>query len=399
MITTSIFEIFKRLVKWDKQLEINSNGADNAYPERCERFLNNSVTASMASTKMAQYILGKGFGDADEYLIGDKRLYDLAKTICSELVENRGVFVHVSYDANLDISSFVALPFKTCRVGLIDSNEYAGLILTYPNWEEKKIDKTKIKKYNVFNPDQGILRYQISKCKGKKLEDKIKNYNGQVFYLNMDEKYVYPLSRIDAVQLECDNEHQASIYKNVLLRQGFFGKTVVITRPLIAPSYIEDTTVQGVETLRKLESEKTNFVKGLKEFIGVGNNGGIMHLEVDFAGERLEDAVLFKNIESKIDDQLFSFTENSAIQKILMAFNNLPISLVKSPDTAMFGNSGDSLRVAKEMYWEDNANDRNLFLSIINKFLKFHQTYKGKTVSIVPLLTPKPTKDDNSTAN
>ena len=36
MITTHLIEIYKKLVAWDKKLEIYTNGADNAYPERME---------------------------------------------------------------------------------------------------------------------------------------------------------------------------------------------------------------------------------------------------------------------------------------------------------------------------------------------------------------------------
>ena len=57
-----VLDIEKRLVEWDKKLEIYTNGIDNLYPERVERLVNNSITAKMSQGIMTQYLIGKGFG-------------------------------------------------------------------------------------------------------------------------------------------------------------------------------------------------------------------------------------------------------------------------------------------------------------------------------------------------
>jgi hypothetical protein len=69
----TVLEILKRAVSWDKKLEIYQNGEDNAYPERIDRIINNSVTAKMASEMMVQYLLGKGFGEADNFQVNKVR--------------------------------------------------------------------------------------------------------------------------------------------------------------------------------------------------------------------------------------------------------------------------------------------------------------------------------------
>jgi len=389
MITTHLIEIYKKLVAWDKKLEIYTNGQDNSYPERMERFRNNSITATMASNTMIQFLLGKGFGEADNLKIGKIKLIDLADDIARDIVDNRGVFIHVNYDANYDISDFKVLPFEQCRVGEKDSKEYNGKILIYKDWSGK-VDKNKTQVLNVYNNNKEVVKYQVEKVKG------IENYKGQVFFYNMDNKYYYPLARIDAVSFECDNEYQAGLYKNELLRRGFFGKTLVVTRPLIDAGFIEQTLASGdaaqIAVLRNQESEREAFKQGLKKFIGVGEIGGVMHLEVDFAGEKLDDAIMFKNIESNINPDLFKFTEDSAVSKILMAFNNLPVSLVKS-DSSLFGMGGDSLRVAKETYWENTWKERNLLETILNDLLKNMGNPDYKYVTIQPLLTAKPVEN------
>ena len=141
--------------------------------------------------------------------------------------------------------------------------------------------------------------------------------------------------------------------------------------------------------MKRLESDRDTFKDGIKKFIGVGEAGGVMHMEVDFAGENLEQAILFKNIESTINPELFRFTEDSAVTKILMAFNNLPIALVKSPDSALLGNSGDALRVAKETYWENTTKERELVENLLNDLWKLCSSFNGKILTVQPLLTPK----------
>lgn len=384
MIKTTLLSIYKKVVEWDKKLEVYTNGEDNAYPERMERYRNNSVTASMASTVMTQYLLGKGFGAIDDKQIGLLKLKDIADDIARDIVDNRGVYIHVNYNANFDISEFKVLPFTQCRIGEKDSKDYNGKILVYSNWAENKIKKEKVSIIDVFNPNPEVVAYQIEKAGG------IENYKGQILYYNMDNQFYYPLSRIDAVAFECDNEYQASLYKNELLRRGFFGKTLVVTRPLIQDAYYEDNSDEGIKRLTRLKSERQNFKDAIKKFIGAGEVGGVMHMEVDFAGENLNDAIIFKNIESNINPDLFRFTEDSAVTKILMAYNNLPIALVKSPDSSMLGNSGQALQTAKETYWENTTKERELLNSLMNDLWKRHADYNGQPLEIIPLIDKKP---------
>jgi len=141
--------------------------------------------------------------------------------------------------------------------------------------------------------------------------------------------------------------------------------------------------------LREAESERETFKKTITDFIGAENGGGALHLEVDYKGENLADAILFKNIESNINDKLFEFTENSAVSKILMAYNNLPIILVKANE-GVFGNSGESLRVAKETYWENTTKERTLVERIVNDLMRRKNDYKYiEYLSVIPLITPK----------
>lgn len=384
MITTTINAIYKKLVKWDKKLEIHLNGEDNAYPERVERFRNNSVTAKMASTIMAQYLIGKGFGEADNIKIGKLKLIDIAEDIARDITTPKGVFIHVNFDGNLDVSDFNVIPFGHCRLGEKDSKDYNGKILVCKDWSAK-YDKKNVKVLNVFNPDKKILQYQIEKAGG------IDKFQGQIFYYNMDREYYYPLSRIDPVIHDCNSEYNASVYKDNILENGFIQSTFFITRPLIDNDFIEDVRSRNdpvmFETLRKQESEKEAFKENGKKMLGAKGIGGFMHVEVDFAGEKLSDAFDIKTVKSDINPELFKFVEESATTKILMAYNNLPSVLVRA-DNSMFSAGGDSLKVAKETYWENTSKERNIVETIINDLYRLTGNNR-QYLFIQPLLTPK----------
>lgn len=377
-----IVDIFKRLVKWDKKLAIYANGEDNAYPERCERLKNNSVTAKMASNKMVQYLLGNGFGEADNLEVGKNlKLIDFADDIATDIVDNRGVFIHVNYNGNYQFSSFRVLPFSWCRLGEKDDKEYNGKILVKKDWNDNKETPKVI---DVFNPLKEVVASQISKA------GSIENYKGQIFYFNMDRRFYYPLSRIDSVMNDCDSEAQSSVYKNQLLRKGFFGRTVCITRTL-TDSSIEETyldangnRIANPEYV-KMESEAEQVKATIEEFLGAENAGGAMVIQTDFAGENLEDAFLFKNIESNIQPDLFQNVEDSLRSNILVAYNNLPVGLVKSSE-GIFSNSGEAILEMKKTYWEDTSKERNILETIVNDLLKGFADYKGEYLTIKPLI-------------
>lgn len=355
---TLLIDVWKRLTPWNKSVDVYSNDTDNAYPDKMDRLISNSVTASSAAGIMVQYLLGKGYGETNDSIIvnTDKnlKLVDFADDFASDLVKQRGCFIHVNYNAAYQIVDMCVLNYEWCRVGKMDSNAYAGKIAINKDWEKPKKADTQL--IDIYNPRKKVIDAQVEKAGGWE------KYKGQVLFINMDSKLIYPLSRIDAVAEDCDSEYQASVYKNRLLRKGFFGNTLVVTRPLVGEG------LQG-DALTTAENERKQFQKAIKDSLGAKNAGGVLCLEMDFAGEKLEDAILIKQIESKIDDKLFNYTESSVRENILVAFNNLPAGLVKTSDNSLFGNSGEAIREMKITYWENTTKERNLLTSVINQLL------------------------------
>jgi hypothetical protein len=371
-----LIDVWKRLTPWSKSAEVYANDTDNAYPERMDRLINNSVTAKSAAAIMVQYLIGKGYGESDSLIINkDKnlKLIDLADDIADDLVKQRGVFIHINWNALYQIADFSVIPYEWCRIGKKDSTDYAGKVAVCREWLKPK--KADIQLIDIYNPRKKVIDAQVEKAGGWE------NYKGQVLFVNMDTKLIYPLSRIDSVAEDCDSEAQASVYKNRLLRKGFFGNTLVVTRPLVG-----EGLEAGSKALLEAESERQQFQQAIKDSLGAQNTGGVLCLEMDFAGEKLEDAILIKQIESKIDDKLFDYTETSVRENILVAFNNLPAGLIKTNEASLFGNSGEAIREMKRTYWENTTKERSLLTAVINQLLHKSQDFASLTVEPLKLI-------------
>jgi len=363
---TLLIDVWKRLTPWSKSADVYANDTDNAYPERMDRLINNSVTAKSAAAIMVQYLIGKGYGpDADSLIINKEKnlkLIDFADDVADDLVKQRGVFIHINWNALYQIADCSVVPYEWCRIGKKDSNDYAGKIAISKEWLKPK--RSEIELVDIYNPRKAVIDAQVEKA------GSWEHYKGQILFINMDTKLIYPLSRIDSVSEDCDSEAQASIYKNKLLRKGFFGNTLVVTRPLVG-----EGLEPGSTALVEAESERERFQQAIKDSLGAQNTGGVLCLEMDFAGEKLDDAILIKQIESKIDDKLFNYTETSVRENILVAFNNLPAGLIKTNDSALFGNSGEAIREMKRTYWENTSKERSLLTAVINQLLQRSQDY------------------------
>jgi len=381
---TLLIEVWKRLTPWSKTADVYANDVDNAYPDRMDRLINNSVTAKSAAAIMVQYLLGKGYGETADNAIINKaqnlKLIDFADDVADDLVKQRGVFIHINYNALYQVADFSVLPFEWCRIGKKDSNDYAGKVAVCKEWLKPK--RSDIELIDVYNPRKKVIDAQVEKAGGWE------HYKGQVLYINMDTKLIYPLSRIDSVAEDCDSEAQASVYKNRLLRKGFFGNTLVVTRPLVG-----EGLQPGSHALQQADSEREAFQRAIKDSLGAENTGGVLCLEMDFAGEKLEDAILIRQIESKIDDKLFDYTETSVRENILVAFNNLPSGLVKANDKALFGNSGEAMREMKRTYWENTTKERILLTSILNRLLE--KSADNSSLKVQPLKLTDDAAPDN----
>jgi hypothetical protein len=85
----------------------------------------------------------------------------------------------------------------------------------------------------------------------------------------------------------------------------------------------------------------------------------------------LAEHILIQNIDTNIDDTLFQSTEESSARNIRKAFG-VPSILLEDSDNSIFGNSGELLTQAKQMHWENKAEERSIIDAFQMLFSNFH---------------------------
>lgn len=394
-----LLDLFKRKTVFHKKEGIIFNGITNDYAEKVDRLNDSSITAKMAWTIMSNYIYGQGVGDEFKDIIvnEDENIsLQMFAMIASKVVsKHRGVYIHVDWNANYKIDGFKILPYHTCRKGDKDDDDYNAKILVTKDWtadtelkttrlnkiilEGKSVNPEDVSVIDVFNPNKNVIQAQVEASSGKTMQEKWQSYKGQIWYFNPDLDYEYALARIDAVMEDCDSENQSSIYKNRSLRKGFFGKTMIVTKPMTGAVEDYEDRIEYQKALTE-EEEFTNTAKG---WLGAENSGNLLHVQLDHNGDNFDEAIKVEQFQTDINDKLFEYTEKSVFQNILMAFNNLPIGLVRS-ENSMFGNSGEMLRVMKETYQQNVRMEREQVEFIINRLMKLFKDPK-EDIELIPL--------------
>jgi hypothetical protein len=219
-----------------------------------------------------------------------------------------------------------------------------------------------------------ILKQMQNDCKLKKIDnptpqDLIRNYRGQVYYMNLTPKYVYALSLADAVYNDLDTEFRISTYNNTQTRSGFLGKTIFV-------KYAEE------------EEAADDFEDEAEKFLGSENSGTVLIVEVpqNTAIDDLEKAFVAKQLKAQFDDKLFESTIKNLRQNILGAFNNAPEPLVFAGTGSLFGTSADTYTEMKKFYWEQNEYERSQLEQTLRMF--------GYDVNIVPIVKETKTTAD-----
>lgn len=382
----TLYNFLKKSFSYNKQKEIYNFGVENDTPEKIDLLIENSGTAKYCANQMAQYLIGAGFGEADDILINEtQRNYDFVEMVAKSKVKQSGVYIGVAWGYDIQKQSFYisemkVLPYENCRIGKKDDKEYSGKICVYKDITNKKDTGVW---YDVYNENPKVIQAQIDEA------GSFAKYKGQVLFISDDETKIYPTSRVSgSSEMDCENEIQIARYKNQLLKNGFFGKTMVLTKPLIdttIPEYVINENGERIYNIEfgKLQSQRDDFKETIQNFLGSENNDGILHFEIDFDSDDIEKQIKFINIESKIDPNLFSQIESITTQNICRAFNNFPIGLLQHSSGGLNA-SGEQILQLKKMYWENTEKERNQLERAINKLWFRHEKYNGQYLKIQP---------------
>ena len=368
---SKLIDVDNRLnIKYSKTDEVFSWGDDNAYSSLVKSLIGSSVTAKQCVDLNAKYIYGKGFEFDGKTAVINKdglTLNQLFRVATKEFAEQNNLFFHVNYNALYQITSVNLVSSTDARIGKSDSTGYAGKFVIYDNWDKQKsksIKKADFKIIDKFNANPDVIEAQVEAAGGWS------KYKGQLLHINSDFSPLYSLSDADSVLLDCDSENQASVFKNVGLRKGFFGAKLIVTKPF------DD------------DYERKDFEKTITDLKGASNSSGILLLEANQATDVLAEQFLIQNIDSNIDDKMFESTENSTARNIRKAFG-VPAILVEDSDNSIFGNSGELLRAAKIMHWENKEEERNIISEAFQKiFNKWHEPINPENNwFIIPIIT------------
>ena len=362
-----LIEFFKREITFNKNESYYENGQNDDYSERIERLINNSGTAKQCASTMAVFLTGKGFGINNNLNVGNgQTLLQVTHKGANSLSRQRGVFVHVNYDLNFDVSSIDVLPFSQCKIGKKDSNKYNGKIGVSEDWKDKKSIP---QWFDVYNDSEAILKIQTKILDTDSLEEKttkLQAFKGQVLYINLDYNYLYPLSTIDAVREDCDSEFKSSQFKNNLIKRDYTGKQIFITEPMQDAKPEENAAAGDWSKYHQSVSEADNFKKVLEGFHGGGESeASSLWIQKELDDERkMQDLVHIINVNETISESLITGIETSLSASIMVAFG-IPSILIKQTEGGLFSGGGEQIKQAKLVYQERTTIERMILVETL----------------------------------
>lgn len=346
-----------------------ANGEKNDYPTMIELLVGGSATAKACAGVIADFIYGKGFSleaearatarqqrtrfRKDTLYINDKRETpnDLLKKVARSLSYHRGVFVQVNYNQLFQKTSVQVLPYRYCRLGARDSNNYRGKVLYYENWDnlqdKKEVDKN-VKAIDLYDPSPKVIQEQVDAAGGWD------NYKGQVYFLNLDRNDSYPLAWADVVLLDCESEMLSTKYTRNGFKKGFFGTYAFVTSTMNS------------------DEDREDFSDNLRNSIGVEAEQSVFHFELEMKGDKLEDQVLVKPIESNVKADLFEYADKKTANNIRKTYGNIPPVLIDFVEGKLGNTSGDSLKEARifmqEQMQEERQDVQEMFEELFDNF-------------------------------
>jgi hypothetical protein len=312
---------------------------DNAYPQRMERIIDESVSSKSAAQMLGRFITGLGFVDKtlNDIVVGEDRysrpvkLYKILTQISRAVAYHYGFYIRLQYNGELKVNKMRVEPFTYCRLGEMDGTEYSGKVVVYNNWDKSQgpIRRNEYSQVDIYNPRESVILERIEKAGG------IDKWKGQMFFWFGDDQYIYPVSLIDPVQYDADTERQISMFKNGELRRGFFLKYIL--------HHTEFETEQDADEFKEV----------VEKMMGGDHDLSFMVLEGTFneEGQLIQgENIKVEKIEQNINDKLFESYESSTINSIRKAFNAIPQILIDYEDGKLGTTSGEALSQAANFY-------------------------------------------------
>ena len=338
-------------VGYVQRFKMQSYGSDNLYPQNVMAITSASGTAGLCLRRYEKFV--EGFGFANEQLSefavnrsGDT-MDDLLKNVAEDLTRFGGFALHVNYNVFGQIAEVNHIPFEQCRLEECDDDGYVAHILHHVDWKGEKTKNGKIQqlsekniiRFDVFNPDPSTVVSQIERAGG------IEGYRGQVLWVSMDGKNVYPKPIYDAAVTEISTDEGLGNVKYRNVRNNFLVACMLIAKKG-APKIREDSNGDGIydEKGRPVYEERQMISdEDLKAFQGDTKGSKILYVEL----EDDEDEPKVVQFPVRNYDKEFTATEASTTERIYAQFHQ---ELFYAIRTGKLGFSGKVMTEAYEYY-------------------------------------------------
>lgn len=330
-------------VRYLQTLGIQTYGEDNLYPQTFRNILAASSTGAECLDRFADFIEGNGFRDVpfSESVVNRKgdTADDIHALVCRDVAYYNGLALHVNYNIYGDIVELHHVPFENCRLVESDDSGYVGKIAIHPDWSGQKtrggkvikVAKENIDYIDVFNPDKRVVAAQIEAAGG------IEYYKGQVLWVSLSGKDIYPTGKGDCVVTEMSTDEGLANVKYRNVRNNFLPAAMIFTQ--------KGTNITFDQDGNEIDSrdDDDSFSDSLLQLQGDTNCGKLMEVTL----ETDEDKPEVVSLNSQNYDKEFTVTDISVTERIYSAFGQEPWYCIR---VGKVGFSGDILEDAFEYY-------------------------------------------------
>lgn len=330
-------------VRYLQTLGIQTYGEDNLYPQTFRNILAASSTGAECLDRFADFIEGNGFRDVpfSESVVNRKgdTADDIHALVCRDMAYYNGLALHVNYNIYGDIVELHHVPFENCRLVESDDSGHVGKIAIHPDWSGQKtrggkpikVTKENIDYIDVFNPDKRVVAAQIEAAGG------IEYYKGQVLWVSLSGKDIYPTGKGDRVVTEMSTDEGLANVKYRNVRNNFLPAAMIFTK--------KGTNITFDQDGNEIDSrdDDDSFSDSLLQLQGDTNCGKLMEVTL----ETDEDKPEVVTLNSQNYDKEFTVTDISVTERIYSAFGQEPWYCIR---IGKVGFSGDILEDAFEYY-------------------------------------------------
>ena len=329
-------------------------GADDSFPNRLNKLVQGSPTATSCLSTWADFITGEGFNQGEnlENLVINKSGLTLFQfhTIQSGIfAKNWGVATLVKYNRVGQVTEWYDLPFGSCRLGKPDDNGIISKIYYNPYFGTSLYKSQDNIAYDVYNPDAAVMQAANDK-----------KWKGQIYWFGIrgDNDPFYPIPDYYSAEHWMSVERNAAIYFADQLENGFLQDTIM--KLIGDPNDPSGQKKDDGEDITKGEAFNNEMTKN---FAGAKNRHRILAMW----GSNKEEFPELEAFPNSGNPDLFRVQDEHAIKKITIA-TKTPGVLANIQDTNNF--SGEQIRPAVRLMQQRAIRPQSFLINIYKDLLK-----------------------------